>query len=480
MTMKKNNQIDSFVETYVQALRDNNAGVFAGAGFSIAAGMVDWKGLLKPIAKDIGLEVEKESDLITLAQFHENERGGRHKINQALITEFNKQAKGTENHRILANLPIRTYWTTNYDKLIENALLEAGKRPDVKITAKGLAVSEPGASAVVYKMHGDVSLPDEAVLTKNDYETYESDRHLFSLALQGDLVSKTLLFIGFSFNDPNLAYILGRIRVLLNENRREHYSLMRRVNKKDFKTIKDYHYAVARQELQVRDLKRYGIIGVLVDSYDEYASVLKRISEKYNMGRVFISGSAASYAPWTENKSQEVVQNISGGLAKNGFTVVSGFGVGVGPYVVNGVLEQLEREVTRELDERLVLRPFPISISDPVQRKKRWRAYRQDILKNAGVAIFVFGNKYDDHGQLIDADGVLEEFNLAIENKMFVVPIGCTGGAAKTLHDMIAADFSRYYDKNYKTDFMALSKAGSAKDIADRTIKFINRLRNDA
>jgi hypothetical protein len=59
--------IDSFIDTYVQALHDQNAAIFAGAGLSIPAGLVNWKELLKDVASDIGLDVNKEEDLITVA-----------------------------------------------------------------------------------------------------------------------------------------------------------------------------------------------------------------------------------------------------------------------------------------------------------------------------------------------------------------------------------------------------------------------------
>jgi hypothetical protein len=127
----KRDPIDAFVDIYVQALRDQNAAIFAGAGLSIPAGLVNWKELLKDIARDIGLDVNKEDDLITLAQFHVNERGGRHRINQALINEFSGRAKSSDNHKLLAALPIRTYWTTNYDVLIEESLRGVGKTPDL-------------------------------------------------------------------------------------------------------------------------------------------------------------------------------------------------------------------------------------------------------------------------------------------------------------------------------------------------------------
>src|SRR5947208_3360181 len=113
--------------------------------------------------------------------------------------------------------------------LLEKSLEQAGKHPDVKITTENLATNVPLRDAVVYKMHGDAKHPHDAVVTKDDYEAYNTKRQLFSTALQGDLVSKTFLFLGFSFTDPNLDYILSRIRVLLGENRRDHYCLLKRV-----------------------------------------------------------------------------------------------------------------------------------------------------------------------------------------------------------------------------------------------------------
>ncbi len=472
--------IDSFIDTYVQALHDQNAAVFAGAGLSIPAGLVDWKGLLKNIARDVGLDVKKEDDLITVAQFHVNERRSRHQINQALIHEFATRAKLTDNHKILASLPIRTYWTTNYDTLIEESLKQAGKTPDVKITVENLATTMPRRDAVVYKMHGDVSQPDKAVVTKDDYESYSTVRHLFSLALQGDLVSKTFLFIGFSFNDPNLSYILSRIRLLLGENRRDHYCLLRQVQRDDFNTAAAFHYAEARQQLQVNDLKRYGIIGVLVDDYREYTQVLRRIAHRYKMARVFVSGSAAEYAPWDVSKAQELIQELSRSLIAAEFGVVSGFGEGVGPFVVNGILAQLEHDGTQVLDDRIVLRPFPIAITDVAERKRRWKAYRQDMLAQAGVAVFLFGNKRNASGAVVPADGMEEEFDIAKAKGLCVIPVGCTGSMAASLHQRVLDNFTEYFPASgYKRLFQALITNGTPKQVAARVVTLIKKLRDD-
>lgn len=472
--------IDTFIDTYVQALRDQNAAIFAGAGLSIPAGLVNWKELLKDVASDIGLDVQKEEDLITLAQFHVNERGGRHRINQALINEFSGRASLSDNHKLLASLPIKTYWTTNYDTLVEESLKVAGKTPDVKMTVENLATTVPHRDAVVYKMHGDVSLPDKAVVTKDDYESYESTRHLFSAALQGDLVSKTFLFIGFSFNDPNLAYILSRIRCLLGENRREHYCLLRRVQRRDFASAAKFQYAHAKQELQVRDLSRYGILGLLVDDYGHYTNVLKRISSRYRLGRVFISGSAVQYLPWNEDEAHELVHAIARGLVREGLGVVSGFGVGIGSHVVNGVLEQLEIDKTKMLDDRLILRPFPFALQNASERKRKWTAYRKDMLGLSGVVVFLFGNKSAAGGGVMFAEGMEEEYRLAVERGLFVVPVGSTGYAAEALHRRVLAEFHQHYPMSgYRRLFEALGKPGTPSQVSKRVLGFLRKLRED-
>ena len=96
-------------------LQSRDAALFIGAGMSKASGYADWTQLMKEIATELGLKIERESDLIVLAQYHVNERGGRARINRLLIEEFTKDAKLTENHHLLATLPIHTVWTTNYD-----------------------------------------------------------------------------------------------------------------------------------------------------------------------------------------------------------------------------------------------------------------------------------------------------------------------------------------------------------------------------
>ena len=167
-----NREINSFINKYVKEIQNNSAALFLGAGFSKSAGYVDWKELIRGIAEDLGLEVDKEHDLVALAQYCYNKNGNRSIINDTIFNEFNKEKSFGDNHRIIARLPISTIWTTNYDSLIEDALNDAKRVVDVKSRDSQLALTRAHRDAIVYKMHGDKNNPDEAVLIKDDYEKY--------------------------------------------------------------------------------------------------------------------------------------------------------------------------------------------------------------------------------------------------------------------------------------------------------------------
>ena len=102
------------------------------------------------------LDIDQEHDLISIAQYHLNEKQNRNGLNRALIEQLSPGHAPTENHRILARLPIKTYWTTNYDKLLEESLKAAGKIPDVKYTVDHLKLTKPKRDAIIYKMHGEL------------------------------------------------------------------------------------------------------------------------------------------------------------------------------------------------------------------------------------------------------------------------------------------------------------------------------------
>ena len=432
------------VENYVKAIQEGYAAIFAGAGLSRSSGYVDWKELINPLARSINLDTNKENDLIAVAQYYRNERGNRAGINQAIMREFTKEVQVNENIKILARLPIETYWTTNYDTLIEDELKNKNKRVEIKVNKENLATTLPDRDVVLYKMHGDVSNPADAVLTKDDYECYDIKRPLFRTALQGDLISKTFMFIGFSFADPNLDYILSRIHILLNENEREHYCFFKKVLRKDCRTDEEYNYLSIRQELREKDLRRYGIQAIFVDEYSEITDILKEIETRILLKNVFISGSIEEYNKWTREEADELSYKIAEKLIENDFKIISGFGLGVGSSVINGALSEIYNRKYRHIDEYLCLRPFPHGIKDVKEREKLYSKYRQAMIGDAGIVLFLFGNKKNDKGISSIAKGCIEEYEIAKKQGKYLIPIGSTGYVAEQILDEIKKNLSSF------------------------------------
>lgn len=436
------------VESLSKELEEGNLAIFAGAGFSRSAGFVDWQTLLKPIADDLDLDVEKEWDLVTLAQYHANvNHANRAKLNQLLVTEFSKNIVPTENHRVLARLPVETYWTTNYDNLIESALNLAGKVADVKFTVKQLATTTFNRDTVVYKMHGDADHPSEAVLIRDDYERYHIKMQQFVTALSGDLISKTFLFLGFSFTDPNLEYILSRVRIHYGPDQRQHHCILRRVKRLGGENQADFEYRQRKEQLFAGELLRVGIKVTYTDEFSEITDILKAVEDKHKRRTIFISGAAHDYAPWQQCESERFVYELSRAISREKFRVISGFGLGIGSAVISGVVEQTIMDGGRLDNDQLVLRPFPQTQSGDRPLADLWREYRHTMLDHAGIAIFLFGNKLVN-GKVVESNGMREEFEIARSKGVFIIPVGVTGSTARelwaeVLHTFKANDYSR-------------------------------------
>ncbi len=471
---------DTFLREISKELIEENVAIFAGAGMSAGAGFVNWSELLRPIAQEIGLDVEKEHDLVALAQYHVNENGSnRSQLNKRLIEEFSREAEIQENHKILCRLPIRIYWTTNYDKLIEQALAAAGKIADVKYTIKQLANTKPRRDAIVYKMHGDVDHPDDAVLTKDDYEKYHLKMDQYLSTLKGDLISKTFIFIGFSFTDPNLDYILSRVRLAFEDNQRRHYCFIRSIQKNQNDSEADFEYKSRKQELFIKDLKRFNVKTILIDDYAEITDLLSKLEVEFKKKTIFISGAAHEYGARDEKSALLFIHKLSAALINQTNNIVSGFGLGIGSAVISGALEQIYMNPKASISNQLILRPFPQEATGSVPLKELWKKYREDMISHSGIAIFIFGNKLKD-GEITLSDGMYQEYEIAKKLGLFVIPIGATGYVAEELWQKEMKSWeSEVKDTNLKKLLSSLGdKSKTYEELSSAILEIIKLITN--
>jgi len=470
---------EAFYREFGVAIDNGTAAIFAGAGLSRPAGFVDWRGLLRGLANELNLDIDIEEDLVAIAQYHINANNqSRDRLNQLLVEEFDKVKSPTEAHKVLARLPIRTYWTTNYDGLIEESLKAAGRRVEVKMTESRLTTSSRRATAVVYKMHGDVVDPERMVITQDDYERYALDHSPFLATLQADLVNKTFLFLGLSFADPNLQFVLGQLRAALRQNPRTHYAIMRRDLRRDHKTDKQFEYAANKQRLRIQNLDRYGIRTVLVDEYGEIPELLSELERRYYRRQIVVSGAAVSFDPLGQPRLEELCWTLGARIISDDYNLVSGFGLGVGSPIIMGALETLYGQEEPETERRLKLRPFPQSEPEGMSRQELYRRYREDLVKGAGFIVFVSGNRPDNSGAVESSPGVMEEYHLASERNLYPVPIGATGWAAQEIWAEVQSNFDRIYPAGTPQEpFEKLADQGASNEqLLDAVFDLIHHL----
>ncbi len=421
-------ELNEFIDEYVNIIKRNEAAAFVGAGYSIDSGFPAWTALLKEPMKELGIDIDEFRDVISAAQYYENLKG-RDAINTLIKDKYSDESRPVSNLlKALIQLPIKMLWTTNYDRMIEKAFKEKGGKLTVKSSNEKLAAIV--SDSVLYKMHGDVGDLNETVLTKDDYERYDINKPLFRDALKACLMSYSFLFVGFSFTDPNIDYILSRIKILLGDNSRYHFWIERKDTKKQLE-----------QEYKIKDLeKRYRIKVVLINEFDDAIKIYEKINHRLCLDTVFISGS--HYSPKAD--STLFIEELSFELAKclieHSKKIVSGFGNTVGSSVINGALTAIKSDNDKTFNDYLTLRPFPQNIKEEKQRKDKFTEYRKDMLSKAGISVFISGCKIDGEGKIVEADGCIEEYNIARENGNIIIHIPSTGNAAKTIFDMLLAD----------------------------------------
>ncbi|MBB3059272.1 SIR2 family protein [Microbulbifer rhizosphaerae] len=462
-----------FIQRFLSELEEDNVAIFAGAGLSSSAGYVNWRELLRPLANELSLDIDEEQDLVGVAQFYLNENG-RNRISQQLMDEIATAKQPTENHEILSRLPIKTYWTTNYDKLIEKSLESVGKIVDVKYTNNHLATTKRKRDSIVYKMHGDIDHPDIAVLTKDDYEKYPLKMKPYITALSGDLVSKTFLFVGFSFTDPNLDYIMSRVKAYFEEHQRQHYCIFKQCSKTDFENSQLYENAKIKQALLIKDLSRFQIKTILVENYSDITEILRRVERAYRRRTIFLSGSAHEFTPFNQVDVESFLCRLGKVLIERNCKISSGIGLGIGNAFITGAIQGVYAHHNGYINDYLIMRPFPQHIEDKQLRDETWRKYRYEVIGSAGIAIFFMGNKFED-GDIVLADGVRKEFDIARELGLALIPVGSSGHMAKELWIEVMANVSQYYDESNTSLIEAINDLGADVEKPEQLIsKIVN------
>lgn len=234
-------------EGLLRALESNELIFFAGSGFSTQAktddgrhpplwkgllkGMIDWclsKGLLN---SEDGLNIQtsvEQGFLIEAGQELQESLEPSHLqwcLGEVILCN---EAKASEAHRIIAQLPFRAYLTTNYDEFIEGEFRAQTGVTLLKFYERsidGVLNAYRERKPFIFKLHGDITDPSSIVLGNRSYERLLYSNSIYRSCLESIFNMSSILFVGFGGSDPDLEGIISRVAALDGRSKR-HWMLI--------------------------------------------------------------------------------------------------------------------------------------------------------------------------------------------------------------------------------------------------------------
>jgi hypothetical protein len=206
---------------------------FLGAG--AAHGVLPLGGdIAKEWSKTYDYPMEDRSNLIAVSQFLALKYSDSIFPKDLIVEKFEKIAppnfdEPDEPHRVLADMNLPVYVTTNYDDFMTRALVRHHRQANRILCQWNRAVKDyvaenptvlekdPSykptvANPVVFHLHGHVPVAESLVLTEDDYMDFlvniSVDPNLIPAPISRALTGTSLLFIGYRISDWNFRVLL--------------------------------------------------------------------------------------------------------------------------------------------------------------------------------------------------------------------------------------------------------------------------------
>lgn len=187
--------------------------LFLGAGVGVGAGLPLWDGLLERLGELAGVGAAEREHYVQLGELDRAEyvgqrlRGGGRHLGAEVASVLGSYDKVGLAHCLLAGLPCKETVTTNYDTLFETAC--ADMKQQVAVLPYAPATR---AQRWLLKMHGCVEHAQDIVLTRQNYLRYAERNAALAGIVQAMLITKHMLFLGFSLRDDNFLRIVDQVR----------------------------------------------------------------------------------------------------------------------------------------------------------------------------------------------------------------------------------------------------------------------------
>lgn len=130
-------------------------------------------------------------------------------------------------HHLIKELDAKIVITTNFDKIYDN-ICNSHVYAVAQYTETGKVLSNlKSTKNLVIKAHGSIDDPDKLVFTQKQYFMAKKKYPEFYNLLQAMFMTNTVLFLGYSLNDPDINLILETISANSSAISCPHYVLMK-------------------------------------------------------------------------------------------------------------------------------------------------------------------------------------------------------------------------------------------------------------
>ncbi|MNP98521.1 hypothetical protein D3C85_111390 [compost metagenome] len=241
------------MEELLHNYKSNNVILFIGAGVSQNLGLPSWSSLIDIIAAELGFDPEvyqTYGDFLALAEYYILKKGNIGKLRSWMDREWHNidrsKFESSLIHEYIAKGKFPIIYTTNYDNWIEEAHELYNIKYNKIVNVSDLANTHHSTKEIV-KFHGDFSEDDSIVLSESNYFERLKFESPLDIKLRSDILSKSVLFIGYSLSDTNIRQLFYKLTNLWNK----HHSPSIRP--------KSYIFSSKYNPIQEEILKNWGI-----------------------------------------------------------------------------------------------------------------------------------------------------------------------------------------------------------------------------
>lgn len=346
-----------FVTEIANKLQKNKCDLFVGSGISAPSGLPTWGAFLQGYLADMKIKLREADDLPLLAQYIVNQNSGnRNIISEAVFNAFGGDYPLNSYHAAIANFPVKTIWTTNYDSLLEKAFADHKIRV-ISSENDFLHPYDPTELEII-KLHGCAKTSaQEIILTRADYDCFLYNKPKIAQHLREALIERSLLFLGYSYHDPNIHAIMTQAYQMMGKFTHMHYILTDAPKRKKTESKMDFLERKKRFQYWILELRRIGICELCVPR-DEVNIVLDSIAEKARGNTVFVTGGHI-----IDNMTKDYARRVGKCLAQIPSVILnSGQSTGVGSVVLSAFLEHVLSK-QQDINKRIRVFPNPYAVS---------------------------------------------------------------------------------------------------------------------